>query len=201
MGNADFSVRRSNTRGGAKELTDIAESIIKCSILDNLGDFGRGQSAVDTEEARGETGNVRTGHGSPFHGYGPSAREGGNDIDSGSPDINDGTIIGARPLRVIDIRSGDGDRLLKAGRRVVARILVGISCGYDDGDTTVVKLKMESYVSSVLATFHPLSAHIFNGVVDSGIRITNHAYRSNRGIASPRCLIGDPINAGDTVVR
>jgi len=81
---------------------------------------------------------------------------------TGSPDINGGTMIGELGLCIIESRSGDGDRLLTAGGRVVARILVIVSGGYNDGDTGVVKLMVKSLVSGVAATFrsehNPLTA-------------------------------------------
>ena len=185
----------------AKELTDTADSIIKCSILDNLGDFGRGQSAVDTEEVCGEAGNVRTCHGSSAENFGPPTRVGGCDVLAGGPDTNASTIIGVAGLRVINIRIGDGDRVLSAGRRLAARVLVIVSGGHDDGDTMVVKLKIESRVSGVPTAFHLPSAYLLNGRVNSDVRFVTYAYGSNRGMASPRCLVGDPLHAGDTVVR
>jgi len=110
-------------------------------------------------------------------------------------------MIGVPGLCVIEIRSCNGDRMLRAGRRVDPRVKVKVSGGYDDGDTTVVKLKVKSDVSGVAATFHPPSAHPFNGLVNSGRRVVTQARRNNRGNAGPRCLFGDPISAGDTVVQ
>ena len=143
MGNAYFSVRGPNMQHRAKQLTDTTENAIECFFIDNRGDFGWGQSAVKAEEVCGETGNVRAGHGSSVVGIGLPVIPGGSDVQAGRPDINGSTIIGELGLRVIDSRSSDGDRLLNPGRRVVARVLVKVSSGYDDGDTAVVKLKME----------------------------------------------------------
>ena len=157
-GNADFSVWRSNTQCGVKKLTDTAENTIKCFFPDSHGDLAWGQSGVEAEEVCGEAGDVRSSHGSSAQDFGLPVFPGGSDVHAGSPDINGGTIIGEVGLRVIDIRSGDGDRLLSAGRRLAARILIIVSSGDDDGDATVVKLKMESHVSDVAATFYPPSA-------------------------------------------
>jgi len=200
-GSAEFSPRRSNTQHEAKKLTDTTENTIKCLFIDNRGDFCRGQRAIETKEVCGETGNVRSGHGRSFVDVGLPARPGGYDVQAGSPDINGGTIVGEVGLRVIDVRSGDGDRLLNAGRRVVARVFVIVSGGYDYGDTAVVKLKMKSPVSGVPATFHPVSAYPFNGRVHSDRNIASYAHRSNRGITGPPYLVSDPVNAGNTVVR
>ena len=156
-GNADFSVRRLNVQHEVKQLTDTAENTIECFFIDNRGDFGWGQRAVEAEQVCGETGNMRSGHGSPLHLFSPPTSAGGNDVQAGSPDINGGTIIGFIELFIIERRSGDGDHLLNAGRRVAARILVIVSGRYDDSDTTVVKLKMKSPVSSFAAMFHPAS--------------------------------------------
>ena len=123
-----------------KKLTDTTENTIKRFFLDNRGDFGWGQSAVEAEEVCGETGNVRAGHGSSAVDVGLPARESGSDVHAGGPDINDGSIIGEVGFRVIDIRCRDGDRLLNAGRRVLARVLVIVPGGYDDSGTVVVKL-------------------------------------------------------------
>ena len=200
-GNHEFSVWRSNTQCRVKKLTDSADNIIKRLFIDNRRDFGWGQSAVEAEEVRSETGNVRTGHGSSADGVNLPVRPGGSDVLAGSPDINDGTIIGGVGLRVIDIRIGDSDRLFNAGRRAVDRVLVFVSGGYDDGDTTGAKLKMGSHVSGVPVTFDSPSAHIFNSQVNNGMRSASHAYRNNRRIARSRHLFGDPVNASDTVVR
>jgi len=110
-------------------------------------------------------------------------------------------MIGEVGPRVIDIRSADGDRLLRAGRRVPLRIQVFVSSGCDDGDTTVVKLKMESHVSDVAATFHPPSAYPFNRSVNTEGKVVTQARSNNRGNAGPLCLLGDPISALDTVVQ
>ena len=201
MGNVYFSVRGSNMQHRAKQLTDTTENTVECLFIDNRGDFGWGQSAVEAEEVRSEAGNMRTGHGSSADGVNLPVRPGGSDVLAGGPDINDGTIIGGVGLRVIDIRIGDGDRLFNAGRRAVDRVLVFVSGGYDDGDTTGAKLKMGSHVSGVPVAFDPPSAHIFNGQVNNGMRSASHAYRNNRRIARSRHLIGNPVNASDTVVR
>ena len=184
-----------------KKLTDTAENTVKRFFIDNPGDFGWGQSVVEAEEVCGETGNVRAGHGSSVNGVSLPARPGGSDVHAGGPDINDGSIIGEDSLRVIDIRCRDGDRLLNAGRRAVGRVLVFVSGGYDDGDTFIVKLKIESHVSGISAMFHPPSAYPFNGPVNNWSRFATYAYRSNRWIAGPYCLTSDPINASGTVVR
>jgi len=139
---------------GAEKLTDTAENTIERFLIDYRGDSGRGQGTVAAEEVCGETGNMRSSHGSPMLLYSPPTSAGRNDVHAGSPDINDGTIIGEPGLRVIEIRSGDGDRFL-AARRGVNRVSVVIPGGYDDGDITVVKLKMESNVRGAAATFHP----------------------------------------------
>jgi len=41
--------------------------------------------------------------------------------------------------------------------------------GCDDGDTMVVRLKMESNVRGAAATFHPPSTYRFNGLVATEI--------------------------------
>jgi len=166
-GNADFSVRRSNVQHEVKQLTDTAENTVERFFIDNRGDFDWGQRAVEAEEVCGETGNVRSSHGSPLLLFSPPTSAGGNDVHAGSPDVDGGTIVGFTPLCIIERRSGDGDHLLNAGRRVVARVLVIVSGRHDDGDTAVVKLKMKSPVSSFAAMFHPASAYPFNGLVHS----------------------------------
>jgi len=184
-----------------KQLTDTVQNIIKCSFIDDRSDLGWSQRAVDAEEVCGETGNVRSSHGSSVDGVGLPVVPGGSDLHSGSPDINGGTIIGEVGLRVIDIRSGDGDRLFSAGGRDVSRVLIFVSGGNDNGDTTVVKLKMESHVSDVSANFHPPSTYPFNGSVNTDSRFVTQARRNDGGFASPQCMLGDPISAGDTVVQ
>ena len=199
-GNTDFSVRRSNTQHGEKKLTDTAENITQCLFINNLGNSGWGQRAVEAEEICGETSNVRSSHGSSVNGFSLPVIPGGSDVQAGSPDVDGGTPIREVGLCVIDSRSGDGDRLLNTGRRVVARVLVVVSGGHDDSDTAVVKLKMESSVSGVAVTFHPSSAYPFDSPVQSGRSIDPQAHRSNRGIAGPPCFFGDPVDAGDPVV-
>jgi len=143
-GRGCFSVHWSNTRRGMKELTDTAENTIKCFSLNSRGDLGWGQSAVEAEQVCGKTGNVWSSHGSSVDGVDPPVFPGGSDVQAGCPDIDGGTIIGEVGLRVVDIRSSDGDRLLSAGRRLVVCVPVSVSGRHDDGDTTVVKLKVES---------------------------------------------------------
>ena len=83
----------------------------------------------------------------------------------------------------------------------MARVIVTIPGCYNDGNTAVEKLKAESLVSDVAVTFHPLGAYRFNSLVEAVRSTAAQAHRSNRGVASVRCLLGDPVNAGDTVVR
>ena len=202
-GNPDFSIPRSNTQQGAKQLTDTTENTIKCFFVDDRGDSGWSQRAVEAEEVCGETGNVRSSHGGSADGVSFLARPGGSDVHAGSPDINAATIIGVAGLRVVDIGIGDGDRLFNTGRRKVARILVFVSGAYDDGDTAVVKLRMETPVNDVVAAFHPPSAYLFHGPVhsDRTAGSANYAHGNNGGITRPPYFSGDPVNPGDTVVR
>jgi len=152
VGNADFSVWRSNVQRGAKKLTDTAENTIKCLFFDNVGDSGWGQRAVEAEEVRGKTSNVRSSHGGSAHGFGLPVIPGGSDVPASSPDVNGRTKIGEIGLCIINSRSGDSDRLQSAGRGVVSRVPVIVSCGYDDSDAAVVKLEMGSRVSGVVVT-------------------------------------------------
>jgi len=84
---------------------------------------------------------------------------------------------------------------------MVARVIVTVSGGYDHGDATVVKLKMGSFVSGVAVTFHPLGAYRSNGLVHAVKSTATQAHRRNRGFAGVQCFLGDPEDAGDTVVR
>jgi len=85
---------------------------------------------------------VKSSHGSSV-GVSLLVVPGGSDVHAGSPDINGGTIIGEPGLHFIDIRSGDSDNLLTVGRSDVNHVSAFIPGGCDDGDTMVVKLKME----------------------------------------------------------
>jgi len=98
-----------------KGLTDTGESIITCFVIDNRGDFGWGQRAIEAEEVCGKTSNMRGSRGSSAGGFSLPVIPGGGDVQPGSPDVDGGTIIGEVGLCVIDSRSGDGDRLLNAG--------------------------------------------------------------------------------------
>jgi len=99
---------------------------------------------------------MRSSHRSSVDGVSLPVIPGGSDVQAGSPDVNRGTVIGEAGLRIINGRGGNGDRLLDAGRRVVACVLVIVSGGYDDGDTAVIKLGAESPVSGDTVTFiHP----------------------------------------------
>ena len=143
---------------------------------------------------------MRGGHGSSRDHLGPPIVPSGNDVQAGSEDINGGTVIGEEGPLIIDIRSGDGDRLRNAGRGVVARVIVIVSGSYGDGDAAVVKLKVESFVSGVAVTFHPLGAYQYHSPVEGVRRTATQAHRSNRGFPSrPRCF-DDPEHAGDTVI-
>ena len=129
-------------RRGVKKLTDTANNTVECLVINDRGDSGWGQCAVEAEEVCGETGDVRSGHGSSADGLSLPVIPGGSDVHAGGPDTNAGTIIGVAGLRVVDIGIGNGDRVLRAGRRDVDRVPVFVSGGCDDGDTTVVKLKI-----------------------------------------------------------
>ena len=122
-------------------------------------------------------------------------------MQAGSPDINRGAKVGERGLCVVDSRSGNGDRLLSAGRRVVARVPVVVPGGYDNGNTCVVKLKSKSLVSGAPVTLHSLDTYHFNSLVHGGRSTTTQAHRSNRGLAGPPYFLGDPDHTGDTGVR
>ena len=144
---------------------------------------------------------MRGSHGSSAQCFSLAVIPGGSDVPTSSPDINGGTIIGEAGLRIIDGGGGNGDRLLNASRRAVDRVLVLVSGGYNDGDTAVVKLRIESLVSGVTVTFYPPSAYRSNSLVHNCRPIASEAHRSNRGTACPPCFSSDPVNAGDTVVR
>jgi len=153
------------------------------------------------EEVCGETSNVRGSHGCSRDHFGLPIVPGGNDVQAGSPDINGGTEIGEVGLHIGDSSSGDGNRLLNASGRVFARVIVIVSGGYDDGNTAVVKLEMESLVSGVAVTFHPLHTYRYDSRVHGGRSAATQAHGSNRGFAGPPCFLGDPVNAGDTVIQ
>ena len=196
-----FSFQGPNTQHGEKRLTDVTENVLKRLCIDSRGNLVWGQSAVDAEEVCGETSNVRSGHGSTRDRIGPPVVPSGSDVQAGSKDIDGGTIIGEVGPLIIDIRGGDGDRLLSAGRGVVARIVVIVSGGYDDGDAAVVKLEVESLVSSVTVTFRSLGAYRFDGLVHTCNSTATQAHRSNSGSTGVQCFFGDPEHPGDTVVR
>ena len=130
-----------------------------------------GQSAVDAKEVCGKTSNVRGSHGGSRDHIGPPIVPSGNDVQAGSPDIDGSTVIGECGLYVGDGRSGDSKCLLNASRRVFARVIVIVSGGYSNSNTTVVELKTESRVSGVAVAFHPLSAYPYNSLV-KGVRST-----------------------------
>ena len=144
---------------------------------------------------------MRSGHGGSRDGFGLPVIPSGSDVQTGSENINGGAIIGELSPCVLDGRSGNSDRFSNASGRGVLRILVIVSGGYDDGNTTVIKLKTESFVSGVAIVFHPPGAYRFNSPVNTGRSTAPQAHRSNRGYPSPCCLFGDPVHAGDTVVR
>jgi len=142
---------------------------------------------------------VRSSHGSSIDVLDPSIIPGGSDVQAGGPDINWGTKVGERGLCVVDRRSGDGDRLLRAGRREVARVSVVVPGGYDDGNTAVVKLGL--LVSGVAVTFHSLGTYHFNSLVHGDRSTATQTHRSNGGPPCPPCFFGDPEHTGDTGVR
>jgi len=154
-----------------KALTDVAENVLKRQFINSLSNLVWGQRAVEAEEVCGETSNVRSSHGSSRDHVGLPIIPSGNDVQAGSEDINGGTIVGEEGPLIIDIRSGDSDRLCNTGRRVVACIIVIVSSGDGDCDTVFIKLKMESLVSGVVVTFHPLGAYLQDSLV-KGVRRT-----------------------------
>jgi len=144
---------------------------------------------------------VRSSHGSSGEHFSSPIVPSGDDVQAGSEDVDGGTIIGEVGPRIIEIGSGDGDRLLDACRRVVARVIVIVSGSYDDGDAAVVKLKIESLVNGVTVTFRSLDAYRFDGLVHTCNSPATQAHRSNSGSAGVQCFFRDPEYAGDTVVR
>ena len=70
-GGVDFSMQGSNMRHGTEKLTDVAKNVLKRLFVDNGGDLGWGQRAVETKEVCGETSNVRSSHGSSRDHVGP----------------------------------------------------------------------------------------------------------------------------------
>ena len=144
---------------------------------------------------------MRGSHGGSRDHIGPPIVPSGNDVQAGSPDVNGSTVIGERGLYVGDGRSGDSKCLLNASGRVLARVVVIVSGGYSNGNTAVVKLKAESRVSGVAVAFDSIGAYRHNSLVEGVRRTTTQAHGSNRGLASPPCLLEDPVNSGDTVVR
>ena len=141
-----------------KKLTDTSENVLKRLRVDKLGDLGRVQRTVGAEEVRGETSNVRSSHGSSRDHVGLPIVPSGNDVQTRSPDIDDGTEIGERGLCILDSRSANGDSLLNASGRGAVRVLIVVPGGYDDGDTAIEKLKPESLVSGVPP--HSVHQHI-----------------------------------------
>jgi len=143
---------------------------------------------------------VRGSHGSSRDHIGPPIVPSGNDVQTGSPDINGSTVIGEVGLYVGDGRSGDGKRLPNAGGREFARVSVAVSGCYGNGNTAVVKLKVESVVSGVAPTLHPLGTYRHNSAVE-GVRDTaTQTHGSNRGFAGPPCFLGDPVNPSNAIV-
>jgi len=191
----------SNIQRGAKQLTDTAENVLKRLCIDTVANLVWGQSAVDAEEVCGETSNMRSSHGRPRDHIGTPVIPSGNDVHARSEDINRGTKIGEGGPCIMDITSTDSDCLLSAGRRVVDCVGIIVPGGYDDCDAAVVKLEVESLVSGVAVTFHPLGAYRFDGLVDAVESTTSQAHRSNRGYAGVQRLLGDPEYPGDTVIR
>ena len=159
-----------------KKLTDATENVLERLSIDKLGDLGWGQRAVETEEVCGETSNVRGSHGSSRNHLGLPVVPGGDDVQAGSPDINGGTKIGEVGLDIQDSGSGDSNRLPNASGRVFARVIVTAPGGYDDGNTTVIKLRTESLVSGAVVASHPLGAYRYNSCIHGGRRTTTQAH-------------------------
>ena len=145
--------------------------------------MGWGQSAVNAEEVRGETSNIGGGHGSSGESFGTPIIPSGSDVQACGEDIDGGTIIGKHSPAIGESRSGDSDRLPHAGRRGVAAVPVFTASGYDDGNTAVEKLKMESPVNGVAVTFHLFGTYRPNGRVDTAGSTATYAHRSDRGFA------------------
>ena len=144
---------------------------------------------------------MRGSHGSSRDRFGSPVIPSGSDVQAWAEDINGGTIIGERGSAISDGGSGDGDRFPHAGGRAVAAVPVIISGGYDDSNTAMVKLNMGSHVSGVILASHPLGTYRPNSLVDTVRGTATQAHRSNGGFAGRRCLLGDPVEAGDAAVR
>ena len=200
-GRVDLSIRGSNMQHRAKKLTDVAENVLKRQFIDSRSNLCWGQRAVEAEKVCDETRNVRSGHGGSADNVGPPIVPSGSDVQAGSEDINGCTIIGEEGSLIVDIRSGDSDRLRNAGRRVVGRVVVVVSSSYGDGDATIVELKVGPLVSGVAVTFHPLGAYRYNGLVEGVRRTATQAQRSNRRFPSPPCCFDDPEYTSDTVIQ
>ena len=144
---------------------------------------------------------MRSSHGSSRDHFSPPIVPSGNDVQAGSEDIDWGTIIREEGPLIIDIRSSDSDRLLNAGGRVVARVIVVVSGGYGYGDAALVKLRVETFVSGVAVKFYQLGAYRYNSLVEGIRRAATQAHRGNRRSSGRPCCFDDPEHAGDTVIR
>jgi len=69
-------------------------------------------------------------------GGGGAALPGGDDRDTRSPDVDNGTIVGEGSLGIVDIRGSDGDGRGGASWRSVGSVDIGVTSGNDDVDTT-----------------------------------------------------------------
>ena len=129
-------------------LTNSRNNIVECLFLDGGFDLGGTQRTIEAEEVSDETGNMWGGHRSSGKGLGRPIVEGGNNVESRSPDVDARTEVRKRSLGVLNGGGGNGDSLFDASGRGVNSVLVLVSGSNDNSDAGVEELEEEQGIET-----------------------------------------------------
>jgi len=122
-------------------LTNSGKNILECLALDGSINLSGAQGAIKTKEVSDEASDMRGGHGSSGEGLSRSVVEGGDDVETRSPDVDACAEVREGSLGVGDSGSGNGNGFLDAGGRSIDSVLVVVSGSDDNRDTGVEELE------------------------------------------------------------
>ena len=122
-------------------LTNSSKNILECLALEGGIDLSGAQSTIEAKEVSNETSDVWGSHGSSGEALSRSVVEGGDDIETRSPDVNARTEVREGSLGIVDGGGGNGDSLFDPSGGAIDSILVVISGGDDNRDAGVEELQ------------------------------------------------------------
>ena len=132
-------------------LTDTSQSVLGGQVL-KLGLHSRRRDiALLGDEVCDNTSNVRGGHGSAGDGAsrGVAADPSRDGVNTGSPDVDDGTVVGEGGLGIGDGRGSDGDGGGSTSRGGVGSVDVGVTGGDDNVDASAGQLEGRGSVNEL----------------------------------------------------